>query len=61
MKIREIFEKVQVAITFAEAGLFDEAREVMNEESPAGGEVSRQAGSQWNPEDGNLRSVPARS
>ncbi len=61
MKFKEIFEKVQVAITFAEAGLFDDAREVMNEKSPGGEKDARSTRSKWTTDDGNLRSAPARS
>lgn len=60
MKFKELFEKMQVAITFAEAGLPDEARKVMSE-GPAGDEgVPRRAVPRLSAEGENLHSIPAR-
>ena len=60
MKFKDLFDKVQVAIAFAEAGLFDEAREAMSEEGPGSEEPARHTRSQWTADDGNFSSAPAR-
>lgn len=45
MGLRELFEKAQVAITFAEADLHDDARRFLSEEAPP--EERREPGKPW--------------
>lgn len=61
MKLRKLFEKAQMAITFAEAGLFDEAREIMGREAEGREVPTPTAGSKWAAGDENLHSAPAGS